>query len=163
MADPDDIVLTLDIDCGPLAPGHRLRLTGLSDRGISRDDLTSREQEVACRMVALEYALTPGVRPDEVVDGFDESFVLQATYRADVDLPWTTAGYGGFGPGEIDLFAGGGHTRGALGPWPVPEGARKLTFALYRPPPHRGAIATLAGTVVIDLGARIAEWQPAGE
>lgn len=55
MADPNDVVMTLDIDCGTLAPGHRIHLTALSDRGVSRDDLTSREQRTACRMVALEY------------------------------------------------------------------------------------------------------------
>ena len=90
-------------------------LTGLADSGRSRSDLTSREQEIACQMVSLEYALVPGVHPDEVVEGFEEGFVLLAGYHADVELPWTTAGFNDVGPGGIELFEGGERTNGIIG------------------------------------------------
>ena len=168
--DPDSfqafhpILISFEIDCGPLVPGHRVRVTGLSDHGVSRNDLTSREQEVACEMVALEYDLLPGVRPDEVANGFDEAFLLGCSYHADVDLPWTTAGAGGLGPGEIEMFAGGERTHGALGPWPVPAGARTLTFVLHRPPAAEQTTAdSVAGAVVIDLMAQQARWTRADD
>ncbi|MCY1141545.1 hypothetical protein OWR29_26405 [Actinoplanes sp. Pm04-4] len=158
----DSPVVDFEIDCGELVPGHRVVLTGLSDNGRSRSDLTSREQEMACQTVSLEYALIPGVRPDEVVEGFDEEFMLLAGYHADVELPWTTAGFSGVGPSGIDLFDGGERTNGTLGPWPVPDGARRLTFVLRRPPSSRVDPHTpVAGTLDVDLVERVAEWAEA--
>jgi hypothetical protein len=155
----DPPLVEFEIDCGELLPGHRVVLTGLSDNGRSRSDLTSREQEIACQMVSLEYALIPGVRPDEVVEGFDTGFVLLAGYRADVELPWTTAGFNGVGPGGIELFEGGERTNGTLGPWPVPDDARRLTFVLHRPPSSRVEPHTpVVGTLHVDLVERVAEW-----
>ena len=155
----DQLLVEFEIDCGELIPGHRVVLTGLFDNGRSRSDLTSREQEVACQMVSLEYALVPGVHPDEVVEGFDERFVLLAGYRADVKLPWTTGGFNGIGPGGIELFEGGERTNGTLGPWPAPDGARRLTFVLHRPPSSRVDPHTpVVGTLVVDLLERAAEW-----
>jgi len=134
-------------------------LTGLADSGRSRSDLTSREQEIACQMVSLEYALVPGVHPDEVVEGFEEGFVLLAGYHADVELPWTTAGFNDVGPGGIELFEGGERTNGTLGPWPVPDSARRLTFVLHRPPSSRVDPHTpVVGTLDVDLVQRVAEW-----
>jgi hypothetical protein len=147
-----------------VVPGHRVLVTGLSDDGRSRDNLTSQEQDVECQMVSLEYDLIPGVEPGEVVDGFNERFLMEASYRADVQLPWTTAGHGGTGPCSIEFYAGGARTHGSLGPWPVPDGARRVTFVLYRPrssPQDSTDIA--AGTVEIDLVARTAEWSAADE
>jgi hypothetical protein len=156
------LLISFEIDCGTLVPGHRVSLTGLSDHGFSRDDLAGGEHPVACQMVSLEYDLLPGVRAGEAADGFDERFLLLATYHADVDLPWTTAGAGGLGPAEIELFAGGDRTHGALGPWPVPAGARTLTFVLRRPPAAAGeSVDRVAGEVVIDLAAEVAGWTPA--
>ena len=155
----DPRLVEFEIDCGELIPGHRVVLAGLSDNGHSRSDLTSREQEIACQMVSLEYALIPGVRPDEVVQGFDERFLLLAGYHADVELPWTTAGFNGLGPSGIELFAGGEHTNGTLGPWPVPDGARRLTFVLHRPPSSGVDPRTpVVGTLDVDLAERVAEW-----
>ncbi|MDI6105729.1 hypothetical protein QLQ12_44845 [Actinoplanes sp. NEAU-A12] len=140
------------------APAHRVYVTGLSGSGRSRSDLTSRARAIACAMASLEYDLVPGVKPEEVVDGFDEQFLIPASYHADVELPWTTAGHSGFGPAGIESYAGGDRTHGTCGPWPVPDGARLLTFTLYRPPPSPQEPSTPAGTVVIDLVARTAQW-----
>jgi hypothetical protein len=156
------LLISFEIDCGTLVAGHRVSLTGLSDHGFSRSDLAGGEHEVACQMVSLEYDLLPGVRIEEAADGFDERFILQAAYHADVDLPWSTAGVGGLGPKEIEFFAGGDRTHGALGPWPVPAGAGTLTFVLHRPPTsYHDAVDRVAGKVVIDLAAGVAEWIPA--
>jgi hypothetical protein len=158
---PPPMLIPLNIDCGTVVPGHRVILVGLSDGGRSRNDL-SRDHDVECQMVSLEYDLVPGVDPGEVADGFDERFMVQASYRSDVELPWTTAGDSGTGPGGIELFAGGPRTHGTLGPWPVPDGARTLTFVFYRPPTStRDSSSRVAGTVDIDLVARTARWSAA--
>jgi hypothetical protein len=155
----DPLLIEFTIDCGELIPGHRVVLTGLSDNGRSRSDLTSREQEIACPLVSLEYALVPGVHPDEVVDGFTEGFMPLAGCHADVQAPWTTAGFNGIGPGGIEVFAGGERTNGTLGPWPAPDGARRLTFVLHRPPRTQADPHTpIVGTVVVDLVEGTAEW-----
>ncbi|MEV4346426.1 hypothetical protein AB0J83_18320 [Actinoplanes sp. NPDC049596] len=157
----DRPLVEFTVDCGELVPAHRVVLTGLVDNGRSRSDLTSREQEVAYQMVSLEYALVPGVQANEVVRGFTERFVLLAAFDTDVPMPWTTAGSDGIGPGGIELFEGGDRTNGDLGPWPVPDGARRLSFTLYRSPsspadPH----TPLAGTLVVDLALGSARWAP---
>ena len=156
------LLLAFEVDCGTLVPGHRVSLTGLSDHGFSRDDLAGREHDVACQMVSLEYDLLPGVRAEEVADGFDERFLPLAAYHADVDLPWTTAGAGGLGPAGIEFFAGGDRTHGSLGPWPVPAGARTLTFVLHRPPANAlDTVDRVAGEVVVTLATGRADWNPA--
>ena len=162
---PADLLLSFDVDCGvDLFPGHRVLARGLVDGGRSNDDLTSRDSsgEVECRLVSLSYELVPGVTRAEERARDGRPFTLDATYGADVPLPWSTGGTGPdglAGPCAVEGYDerrwGGDSTVGELGPWPVPDGARRLTFWLR---PVDGSRAT--GTVVVDLATGGASWAP---
>ena len=162
---PADLLLRFDVDCGTdLYPGHRVLVRGLVDGGRSRDDLTSRDHssDVECQLVSLAYELVPGVTRAEELAREGRPFTLDATYGADVPLPWSTGGTGPDGlPGPCAVESydeqhfGGDSTVGELGPWPVPDGARRLTFWLH---PIDGRRAT--GTVVVDLRTGRASWAP---
>jgi hypothetical protein len=161
------LLRTFDVDCGyDLFPGHRVVVRGLADHGRSRDDLTSRDhsRNVECQMVALAFELLPGVTAAEsTACEPGTSFTIDATYSADVPLPWSTGGSGptgSGGPGSHETYDearwGGETTVGESGPWPVPEGARRLTFWLSGPGDRRPA-----GTVTVDLVTGLADWRAA--
>lgn len=161
---PEKMILSFDVECGDLFPGHRVIARGLVDGGRSRDDLTSRDHagNTECQMVSLSYELVPGVtREDESSRQEGRAFTVDATYAADVPLAWSTGGSGPDGlpgPGSAESYDevvwGGESTLGELGPWPVPEGARRLTFWLH---PVDGDRA--AGTVCVDLATGQAQWK----
>lgn len=157
---------TFDLDCGEdLFPGHRVVVRGLIDGGRSRDDLTSSDQSgnVECQMVLLAYELLPGVTSaEEAAREPGTPFTLDATYSADVPLPWSTGGSGPTGPGGPcghesydEAHWGGESTLGESGPWPVPHGARRLTFWLRGPDDDKSA-----ATVTVDLATAGATWTP---
>jgi len=159
---------TFDVDCGDdVFPGHRLVARGLADHGRSRDDLTSRDhsRNVECQMVALVFELLPGVTAaEEAAREPGSPFTVDATFSADVPLPWSTGGSGPTGPGGPgshesydEVRWGGESTVGESGPWPVPDGARRLTFWLSGPTGRRPA-----GTVTVDLVTSQADWTPEG-
>lgn len=160
---PTNMLLTFDVDCGTdLFPGHRIVARGLVGGGVSRSDLTSRDHSAnaLCQMVSLSCELRPGVTKAEEADRQGQPLTLDATYGADVPLPWSTGGTGPDGLGgpcsheayDEDIW-GGECTLGELSPWPAPEGARVLTFWLH---PVDGGRA--AGTVTVDLAAGTAAW-----
>ena len=162
---PADLLLSFDVECGDLFPGHRVVARGLVDGGRSRDDLTSRDHSGndECRLVSLAYELVPGVtRAEERAREPGRPFTIDATYAADVPLPWSTGGTeadGSPGPCSHEAYDedvwGGESTLGELGPWPVPDGARRLVFWLH---PVDGRRAT--GTVTVDLSTGQAAWTP---
>jgi len=158
---------TFDVDCGDdLFPGHRVVVRGLVDYGRSRDDLTSLDHSgnVECQMVSLAYELLPGVTAVEAAARKPgTAFSVDATYSADVPLTWSTGGSGPTGlggPGGCESYDevhwGGETTVGESGPWPVPEGARRLTFWLMGP----DGDGRPAGTVTVDLETGQADWLP---
>lgn len=159
------MLVSFDVECGDLFPGHVVVARGLVDGGRSRHDLTSRNQtgHEECQMVFLSYELVPGVTRAEVSGRAQGSpTTVDATFAADVPLPWSTGGGGPDGsPGPCGVESydeevwGGESTLGELGPWPVPDGARHLTFWLF---PVDGERAT--GTVTVDLVTGRAQWQP---
>ena len=157
---------SFDVDCGgDLFPGHRVVVRGLADHGRSRDDLTSRDHSdnVECQMVALAYELLPGVTAaEEAAREPGSTFTVDATYSADVPLAWSTGGSGPTGPGGPgscesydEAIWGGETTVGESGPWPLPDGARRLTFWLTGPDAQHPA-----GTVDVDLDTGQADWTP---
>jgi len=162
------LLRTFDIDCGyEVFPGHRVVVRGLADHGRSRSDLTSRDhsENVECQMVALVYELVPGVTAaEQAARAPGTPFTVDATYRADVPLPWSTGGSGPTGlggPGSHESYDevrwGGDCTVGESGPWPVPVGARQLTFWLSGPDRLHPV-----GTVTVDLATGLADWTPEG-
>lgn len=155
---PTPMYLLFDVDCGDaLLPGHVVIARGLADQGRSADDLTSGDQSLhdACQMVDLVYEIVPGVPPS----GPSAPSRVDATYDADVALRWSTGGSGpdGLGgPGWFENYRGGPSTVGGLGPWPVPEGARRLTFWL-----QAAGTGACHGAVRVDLQTGTARWEPA--
>jgi hypothetical protein len=154
------MLMTFDVSCADtLFPAHTFIARGLADGGRLRDDLTSQDHSLneECQMVDLVYELVPGV-PQLTRTGSRPSTV-DATYGADVSLPWSTGGTGpgGLGgPGWLEKFQGGESTIGGLGPWPVPDAAQRLTFWL-----HDVDNGTCRGALHIDLQSRSVDWVPA--
>lgn len=161
---PSEMLVSFDVECADLFPGHRVVARGLVDAGRSADDLTSRDQtgHEECQMVSLSYELVPGVTREEAARRAEGvPFTVDATCGADVPLAWSTGGSGPDGsPGPCgtesydEVVWGGASTLGELGPWPVPEGARLLTFWLFSVDAERAA-----GTVIVDLVTGGARWQ----
>jgi len=117
-----------DVDCGTgLFPGHRILARGLVDGGMSQSDLTSRDHSgnEPCRMVSLSYEIRPGVTRAEEAARAGQPTTVDATYAADVPLPWSTDGAGPDGSGgpcaveayDEDIW-GGECTLGELGRGP---------------------------------------------
>jgi hypothetical protein len=157
---PATNIISFDVDCGELIPGHRFIARGLVDEGRSTHDLTSADQtqHQELQMVSLAYELVPGVPAADAAEGAAATFIVEATYATDVALPWTTGG-SGFGPGSIDEYAGGASTGGASGPWPLPDNAVHLQFTLYAAGPLTPDRPS--GTLEVDLATRSARWTPA--
>lgn len=145
-------VVTFDVDCGELLPGHNFVARGLSDSGAGSgpDD-----DEPPTQLISLEYELVPGVPQSESHDIW--GYLVGIEYAADVELPWAVTDGGAIAP-----FEGGATTHGSRGSWPIPEGARHLTFDLYpvrageRWPDDRPA-----GQLVVDLHEQVAHWKAA--
>jgi hypothetical protein len=148
-------LLSFDVDCGELIPGHHLIARGLSDAG--RLIAADRDGSAVDQMVAgfcLEYELVPGVPADRSDNFF--GYVVQIDYRADVDLPWEPVDGGALAP-----FEGGPSTHGGRGDWPLPADARLLTFAMHRIVPGTTfPDATATGELRVDLSSGSAEWHP---
>lgn len=153
--------MIFDVDCGEsLFPGHRIIARGLSDEGRSSDDLSSGDQSghEECQMVDLVYEIVPGVDEDECPTDPSEPFTVDATYDADVPLGWSTGNSGpdaSGGPGWIEMYRGGASTVGGLGPWPIPSGARQLTFWL-----QQVRSFSCQGELHVDLTDGGARWGP---
>lgn len=159
---PETTLMVFDVSCGDaLVPGHSVIARGLADGGRSRDDLSSGDQSLhdECQMVDLVYEIVPGVTPTERPADRSQPFTVDATYGADVGLSWSTGGSGPGGLGGpcwVEDYQGGESTLGGLGPWPVPDGARQLTFWL-----HAADNFTCRGSLQVDLNRQTASWVPA--
>ena len=155
------MLMTFDVSCGQaLVPGHTFVARGLADGGRSRDDLSARDRSLndECQMVDLVYEIVPGVEPAEAPRDGAQPFTVDATYAADVALPWSTGGTGPDGMGGPcwhESYQGGESTVGGLGPWPVPDGAQRLTFWL-----HAVDTFSCCGTLQVDLSTSTAQWEP---
>lgn len=123
---PGALLASFDVECSDLFPGHTVVARGLRDDGRSRDDLTAGDQRdhVVCPMVSLVYEVVPGVTREEAAAWpADVSSTVDATYAADVPLPWSTGGSGPDGlpgPSGVETYDegrwGGQSTVGELGP-----------------------------------------------
>jgi len=162
------MILSFDVDCGELVPGHRFIARGLS--GPSRmpipDDWDGNSAEYE-RMLefedaggypafALEYELVPGVTAAEGAEDFFR-YLAGIDYHADVELPWYPTDGGAIAP-----FEGGAATHGARGDWPLPPEATILTFALFGTTQAGfGDRENPTGVLVVSLIRGEAVWHPA--
>ena len=169
--DGRSIMLSFDVDCGELVPGHHFIARGLGGpfrtstlerwNGDEPDDaVLMREFEEAGGYPAftLEYELVPGVSAAEAQGGFFR-FLVGVSYRADVELPWYPNDGGAIAP-----FEGGDATHGFRGDWPLPPDAAILMFSLAPIDPAAGFadIENPAGELVVDLVRGSAVWRPTG-
>ena len=109
-------------------------------------------------MVDLVYELLPGVALSEAPVEKSQPYTVDATYDTDVPLSWSTGGSGPDGLGGpcwVEKYEGGSSTIGGLGPWPVPHGARELTFWLQAADDF-----TCRGALRVDLRSQEARWEP---
>ena len=161
------MILSFDVDCGELIPGHRFVARGLAGpyRLPIPDEWDGDSAEYE-RMLdfadaggypgfSLEYELVPGVSPAEAGDGFFR-YLVGIAYQADVRLPWQPSDGGAIAP-----FQGGEATHGSRGDWPLPPDATVLTFSLAGPGPAGFAdYDNPVGDLVVDLVRRSAVWRP---
>lgn len=146
-----DYRVSFDVDCSELIAGHRFIARGLSDEGVIEHpgpDVSGKDHGYA--RFSLEYEFVPGIpaqaEDDELFDPFP-----RVDYTADVELPWEVQDGGTIAP-----FIGGPSTDGNRGGWPLPAGARVLTFTMFTAHPH----AAQAGRLVVDLRDQAATWVP---
>jgi hypothetical protein len=163
------MMLSFDVDCGELVPGHRFIARGLGgpfrtsaldrwDGDEAEDELLMREFEDAGGYPAftLEYELVPGVSAAEAQGDFFR-FLVGVSYCADVKLPWYPNDGGAIAP-----FEGGDATHGSRGDWPLPPEATVLTFSLAGVDPATGFADTEnpAGDLVVDVVRGDVAWCP---
>jgi hypothetical protein len=147
------MMLSFDVDCGELVPGHRLIARGLTSSGTMSFPSWD-EDEVECAAFSFEYELVPGVREGEFRSAF--GYIVGIGYDADVELPWEPSDSGAIAPA-----LGGASTHGSRGDWPLPDGARVLTFTLVAVTPSGWQAEQPAGELVVDLADGSARWTPA--
>ncbi|HUN36050.1 MAG TPA: hypothetical protein VMU95_28970 [Trebonia sp.] len=160
------MLLSFDVDCGELVPGHHFIARGLGGPyrlRIPEDwdgDSGQYEQMLAFEEAggypgfSLEYELVPGVGPVESGAALFR-YLVGVAYSADVELPWFPADGGAIAP-----FNGGNATHGSRGDWPLPPDAVILTFSLaavnaagFTDDDHP------AGDLVVDVTRGTAVWR----
>ena len=149
-------LLSFDVDCGELIPGHRFIARGLSDAGELdvREFGLEGEADPLVPGFSLEYELTPGL-PESARDDFFR-YLVGVSYTADVPLPGPPADGGAIAP-----FEGGAATHGSRGSWVLPREATLLTFTLTGIDPGTGMHrAEPAGDLLVDLELGAAQWRP---
>lgn len=144
------MLLSFDVDCGYLLPGHRFIARGIADDGIVS---AFTGEPYPC--ISLEYELVPGVESAEA-QGDIGPFLVGIEYEADVPFPFEPTDGGAIAP-----FVGGTATHGTRGSWPLPREARTLRFTLHRVDEgSRWPRATPDGILIVDLVAEKASFQP---
>jgi hypothetical protein len=145
----DRMIVSFDLDCGELVPGHRFVGRGVADCGL----MPPFDGRQAVPGISLEYELVPGVPPlDNPAEFF--SFLVGVEYTADVELPWEPNDGGAIAP-----YEGGPSTHGSRGDWPLPEDARRLTFTLFPVDASGSQRPDPAGAIEVDLVERTAAWR----
>jgi hypothetical protein len=162
------MMLSFDIDCGELVPGHHFVARGLGGPFRLRipddwdgdsagyEQMLEFEEAGGYPGFTLEYELVPGVSAAQPGASFFR-FLVGVSYTADVELPWSPCDGGAIAP-----FEGGDATHGFRGDWPLPPDATVLTFSLAGVdaaglPAHDRP----AGDLVVDVARGTAAWRPA--
>lgn len=144
------MLLSFNVDCGYLLPGHRFIARGICDDGLVEQLIGE-----AYPCMSLEYELVPGVESAEAVNGIGP-LLVGIEFEADVPLPWEPADGGAIAP-----FVGGASTHGSRGSWPLPRDAGSLRFTLYGVDEgSRWPREAPDGVLIVDLQTAEAEFQP---
>jgi len=161
------MILSFDVDCGELIPGHRFVARGLAGPyrlpvpdewdgdSAEYEQMLEFEDAGGYPGFSLEYELVPGVSAAEA-DGNFFRYLAGIIYQADVKLPWNPTDGGAIAP-----FEGGETTHGSRGDWPLPPDATVLTFSLARTDPAGFPdYEHPAGDLVVDIVRGDAVWRP---
>lgn len=157
--------LAFEVDCGEVLAGHRLlatglRVDGMSDDAVHADYSDHRPGKPAHTMVSLTYVIAPALDPAGV-RGRDVDAEVRIEPPADPTWwePVTS------GAGERDASPDQAVTRGAFGPFVVPDGTRTVTAVLADVglttdgvPPEDDSPERPRGTLRIDLETASARW-----
>lgn len=144
------MLVAFDLDCGELVRGHHFVARGIAATG----ELPSQEGDRSAGGISFEYELVPGVEPTDDGGAFFR-YLVGVEYSADVALSRDTNDCGAIAP-----FKGGASTHGSRGDWPLPAGARHLTFILHPSEDSGFQSAKPAGAVDVDLQEHAAAWRP---
>lgn len=171
------MILSFDVDCGEVLPGHRFIARGLSGPWLlDLPELDEDEEEdedetghTLDRGPFEEYRTSEQITEDvagaggypgfaleyELVPGLREDqnlfeALVGVWYEADVPLPWEPGDSGALAP-----FQGGSSTHGSRGDWPLPPDTRVLTFTLQRP---MHAADDSLGQLLVHLTTGEATW-----
>ena len=162
-------MLTFSVDCGEVLGGRVLRLTGLrtdgrSDDVVHADHSEHRPGKPVHLMVALTYELRPGLTHDAPVDGRDVDASIRLRPPAD-PRHWPAVLREGE---EREVAAGGPVTRGAFGPFVLPDATAEIRVELTEISKTVGGVGPVdsaperrLGELVIDLASASATWHPA--
>jgi hypothetical protein len=147
-----EMLVSFDIDCGELVPGHHLVARGLATSAVTHQMRVPGGARPVTGVDFL-YDFVPGLTQDEEEDGFFP-YLVEFSYTADQALPWEVDGGGAMGPS-----VGGASTPGFEGPWPIPDGARLLMFHLTGfDRDTRLENDEPDGTLEVNLTTRTAAW-----
>jgi len=105
----------------------------------------------------FHYDLVPGLTEAEAeAGGGSIPWIVEVDYTADRDLPWPVSDGGAMEPAE-----GRPATHGVCEPWPIPNGARVLTFTLRGIDVETGySRENPDGQLTVDLSTHSARWVP---
>lgn len=161
------MILSFDVDCGELIPGHHFIARGLGGPfrlpihenwdgdSAEHEQMLEFEEAGGYPGFSLEYELVPGVSAAEAGGDFFR-YLVGISYTADVELPWRPTDGGAIAP-----FEGGDATHGSRGDWPLPPDATVLTFSLAGV--NAAGFAdndNPAGDLVVDVVRGDAVWRP---
>jgi hypothetical protein len=166
------MLVAFEVDCGDAIPGHRLLANGLREDGFSDDSMLGDyshhyDGKPVHRMVSVDYTLVPGLESQEL-DGShrDVDAIVTLDPPANADH-WDTRLTPG---GERDAIPGRSETKGAFGPFVLPDQTKRIAVELSavtivpdgaRTPPDLPRTDPLLGTLDIELPSGAARWTPA--
>lgn len=167
------MLLSFNVDCGELLPGHRFVARGLREDGYSDDSVNGEymghyEGKPVHPVVSLVYALIPGLsQPEDGGNGLD------VDVRVVLDPPADPAVWGAVLTmgSERDARPGGSETAGAFGPFVLPEATKRVTVELEQisiaptdsPRRTESGSERRLGTLEIELTSGTARWTPEHE
>ena len=163
------VLVSCNVDCGDVLPGHRLVVRGLRHDGysgdaVNGDHMDHYEGKPVHRVVSLVYALVPGLSEEEHQGDLDVDATVVLDPQPDPAVWGSILTMGG----ERDARTDGAETSGAFGPFVLPEATERVTATLTqitisRPAaPHASPrSAGRLGTFELDIASGAAHWTPA--
>jgi hypothetical protein len=166
------MLVSCDVDCGEVMPGHRLVVRGVRHDGYSNDELHGDytghyEGKPVHPVASLVYVLVPGLTEQEFRDsGPDIDVTVELAPAPDPALWGSVLSMGS----ERDGETGGAETRGAFGPFVLPQGTERVIATVSQihifqggavPAPSGRVPDRQLGTLDVTISSGTATWTPA--